>query len=247
MLLHEPSTPETFTVLFCDEHVLVIDKPAGLPVHPSSRYLHGTVVGRLRQRYGAGFAAPVHRLDRETSGVLVCARTRGAARQLSQAFERGAIQKEYVAICEGAPTAAQARLCVEAPIAVGGAQVRIGVRIDAALGKPARTDLLLERTFRRDAADFCLWRAWPRTGRRHQVRVHLRAAGFPLVGDKIYGPDEGYYERFCASRLEAADWARLRLPRQALHAAAIFLSHPANGRPMRFCAPWPADLQTFLC
>ena len=241
----EPSTPDTVTVLFCDEHLLVLDKPAGLPVHPSSRYLHGTVVGRLRQRYGQAFAAPVHRLDRETSGVLVCARTRLAARALSGAFERGEVRKEYVAICEGIP--ACERLEIDAPIAVGGAVVRIGVRIDANVGKPAHTTLLLERAFRRDDADFCVWRALPRTGRRHQIRVHLRAAGFPMVGDKIYGPDERYYERFCESRLDVAAWARLRLPRQALHADAISLSHPANGRSMRFCAPWPADLLAFLC
>lgn len=245
MLQHEPSTPASFAVLFCDEQLLVIDKPTGLPVHPSSRYVHGTVVGRLRQRYGEGFAWPVHRLDRETSGVLVCARTRLAARSLSHAFERGEVRKEYVAICEGKP--AEAALEVEAPLATGGAVVRIGVRIDAARGKLARTSLRLERTFRRDGADFCVWRAMPHTGRRHQVRAHLRAAGFPMVGDKIYGPDERFYGLFCDSGLSADDWARLRLPRQALHAAAISLSHPANGRFMRFCAPWPADLLAFLC
>ncbi|HET6343298.1 MAG TPA: RluA family pseudouridine synthase [Myxococcota bacterium] len=240
----EPPTPENVTALYCDDDVLILDKPSGLPVHPSSRYLHGTVVGRLRQHYGEGFAAPVHRLDRETSGVLVCARHRDAARALAQAFGRGQVRKEYVAICEGAAGGAAPRV-VDAPIAVGAQRIRIGARVDPEAGRPARTHLWAERDFVRDGTAFSLWLAVPVTGRRHQIRVHLKWVGFPVVGDKIYGPEEALYERFCDGRLSPVDVATLRLPRQALHAAAVTLPHPGNGTPMRFEAPLAPDLRAF--
>ena len=240
----EPDTPAGFTALYCDAAILVVDKPAGLPVHPSSRYVHGTLVGRLRERYGEGFAAPVHRLDRETSGLVLCARTSAAARALGKAFLRGAVQKEYLAIACGAP--ASDELWVDAPIAVGGALVRIAVRIDRSHGQPARTRFVVEERLARDGELFTLLRAFPMTGRQHQIRVHLRAAGLPLLGDKIYGHDEACYDRFTRFALTADDRARLRLPRQALHAARLSFVHPLTGAEVCFVAPLPADLSAFI-
>lgn len=248
----EPWTPEQVEELFCDTDMLAIDKPAGLPVHPSSRYVRGTVVARLREQYGVGFAAPVHRLDRETSGVMLCARRRDMARALSIAFERRAIIKEYWALCEGAgprvphPAATWPGYTVEAPIAGGGPRIRIGVRIDPVLGKQAATTLLCAGTFERAGEPFSLWRAWPHSGRRHQVRVHLRHLGWPIVGDKIYGSDDALYEAFAEGRMTAAGWQALRLPRQALHAAGVQLQHPISGERIRFAAPMPKDLQDFM-
>lgn len=240
----EPDTPSAVTPLFCDEAILVIDKPAGLPVHSSARYLVGTVVGRLSEQYGVGFAAPVHRLDRETSGVLVCARHRRAAAWLSRAFQHGRVRKEYLAICEGDPGVDA--FSVDAPLAVGGHVVRIGVRVDAVLGKPATTHFVLVRRLLRGGSPFTLWRVMPATGRRHQIRAHLREAGLSVVGDKIYGPDENYYVRFAESTLTPSDWQRLRLPRQALHAWRISFVHPITGECVCFEAPLPPDLRTFL-
>ncbi len=248
----EPRTPTQVAELYCDHDVLAIDKPAGLPVHPTSRYVRGTVVARLREQYGVGFAAPVHRLDRETSGVMICARRREIARALSLAFERRAIAKEYWALCEGAgplpphPAASWPGYIVDAPIAAGGPRIRIGVRIDASVGKQAATTLLCAASFTRSGQCFSLWRAWPHSGRRHQVRIHLRHLGWPIVGDKIYGPDDALYELFAEGRMTDVDWAALRLPRQALHAACIQFAHPISGERIRFAAPMPQDLQDFM-
>ena len=248
----EPCTPTRVEELFCDHAILGIDKPAGLPVHPSSRYVRGTVVARLREQYGVGFAAPVHRLDRETSGVMICARRRETARALSMAFERRAILKEYWALCEGAgptaghPAASWPGQTVDAPIASGGPRIRIGVRVDALEGKQAATTLLCAASFKRGEQSFSLWRAWPHTGRRHQVRIHLRHLGWPIVGDKIYGPDDALYEKFAEGRMTHADWEALRLPRQALHAACLHFQHPVSGERVRLAAPMPKDLQDFM-
>ena len=237
-------TPRTVSTLYCDDAILVIDKPSGLPVHPSSRYLHGTVVGRLREQYGDNFAAPVHRLDRETSGVMICARHRQAASTLGKAFARHAIAKEYTAICCG-DLGDVHQFTSRAPLAIGGAVVRIGVRVDAS-GKDATTHFTRLARFERDGQVFTVWRAVPETGRRHQIRAHLRHAGIPVVGDKIYGPDENYYVQFCTDTLDAAAWQRLLLPRQALHAACITLTHPTSGASVRYEAPLPEDLRMFL-
>jgi 23S rRNA pseudouridine1911/1915/1917 synthase len=123
--------------------------------------------------------------------------------------------------------------------------VRIAVRIDVRAGKPARTRFVVERRFVRDGAPFAVVRCFPETGRQHQIRVHAREAGFPLVGDKIYGPDPGYFDRFSKRCLEPEAWVRLRLPRHALHAARLVFPHPLTGVPLVFESPLPSDLSDF--
>jgi 23S rRNA pseudouridine1911/1915/1917 synthase len=103
----------------------------------------------------------------------------------------------------------------------------------------------VERRFVRDGVPFALLRCFPETGRQHQIRVHAREAGFPLVGDKIYGPDPCYFDRFSKRCLEPEAWLRLRLPRHALHAARLELPHPATGELLVFEAPLPPDLSDF--
>jgi 23S rRNA pseudouridine1911/1915/1917 synthase len=243
-VLEEPQTPRNFAELHRDEHVLVLDKPAGLPIHPTARYHHGTLVMLLRHRYGEGLQPwPVHRLDRETSGVLVCALNGDVARALMKAFVANQVSKEYLAICEGWPGGA---FQVDAPIALGSAQVRIAVRIDASAGKPAVTRFEVLRRFERGGERFALLRARPQTGRQHQIRVHLKKAGFPIVGDKIYGPDEGYFDRFSRRELEPEAWSKLRLPRHALHAARIEFDHPGSSTRVGFESPLPEDLNNFM-
>ncbi|HZH04822.1 MAG TPA: RluA family pseudouridine synthase, partial [Myxococcaceae bacterium] len=241
----EPQTPTEVGEVYRDEALLVVDKPAGLPIHPTARYHRGTLVGLLREKYGPGFQAdPAHRLDRETSGLVVCARTTEVSRRLMRAFASGQVDKSYLGICEGWPP--EEVFEVDAPIAEGGAQVRIAVRIDPLVGKASRTRFTVLRRFEREGALFTLLEAKPFTGRQHQIRVHLRHAGFPLVGDKIYGPDEGYFDRFSKHCLETEAWVRLRLPRHALHAATVGFDHPFTGQPVSFEAPLPEDLRTFL-
>jgi 23S rRNA pseudouridine1911/1915/1917 synthase len=240
----EPETPSRLGEVHRDDALLVLDKPAGLPIHPSARYHHGTLVMLLRRIYGDDFQAwPAHRLDRETSGLVVCGRTSDAARMLMEEFSSGRVQKEYLAICEGVPPDS---FSVDAPIAEGSAKVRIAVRIDRVAGKRALTRFEVLRRFERDGQRFSLVRAFPETGRQHQIRVHLREAGFPVVGDKIYGPDEEYFDRFSKRQLEPEAWKRLRLPRHALHAASVRLHHPATRTLVSFQSPLPADLQCFI-
>ncbi|MBX5484834.1 MAG: RluA family pseudouridine synthase [Myxococcaceae bacterium] len=243
--LEEPETPTTLTELYLDDHILVVDKPAGLPMHPTARYHRGTLVTLLKVRYGEDFRAdPAHRLDRETSGIIVCGRTLEACQRLMRSFMGGEVHKEYLAVVEGAPP--EDEFEVDAPIAEGTDAVRIAVRIDRVVGKPSRTRFRVLQRFERDGEPFALVRAYPMTGRQHQIRIHLREAGYPIVGDKMYGPDMGYFDRFSRKCLEPEAWVRLRLPRQALHAAALRLPHPHTGQEMRFEAPLPEDLQAFL-
>lgn len=238
----EPATPKDLPELYRDEWLLVLDKPAGLPIHPTARYHKGTLVTLVAEKYGFQ-ADPAHRLDRETSGIVVCGRSVEASRRLMRAFMGGEVHKEYVAICEGWPE--QDAFTVDAPIAEGTELIRIAVRIDAVEGKPSRTRFRVLERFTRDGARFALVRAYPETGRQHQIRIHLHHVGFPLVGDKMYGPDSGYFDRFSKHCLEAEAWDKLRLPRHALHAARIELAHPDTGAPLVIDSPLPEDLVAF--
>ena len=241
----EPPTPTELPEVFRDDWLLVLDKPAGLPIHPTARYHKGTLVSLLRQRLAPGEQAdPAHRLDRETSGLVVCGRTTEASRRLMNLFARGEVHKEYLAVTEGAPEADAFE--VDAPIAEGTELIRIAVRVDAAVGKPSRTRFQVVERFERGGERFALVRAFPETGRQHQIRIHLQVAGYPVVGDKMYGPDPGYFDRFSKYRLEPEAWDRLRLPRHALHAARIGFAHPGTGKEVAFESPLPADLGAFI-
>ena len=241
----EPNTPTEVAELYRDDDLIVFDKPSGLPIHPTARYHKGTLVTLVKEKYGEDFQAdPAHRLDRETSGLVVCSRNTETARRLMRMFAGGKVEKEYLAITEGCPPKDDFE--IEAAIAEGTELIRIAVRIDEALGKPARTRFHVEQRFERDGAPFALVRAHPETGRQHQIRIHLKVAGFPLVGDKMYGPDEGYFDRFSKHALEPEAWVRLRLTRHALHAAKISFTHPGTRKPFTLDSPLPADLRDFI-
>lgn len=242
--LVEPKTPDNLREVYRDDALLVLDKPAGLPIHPTARYHHGTVVGLLLRKNGPAFqAAPAHRLDRETSGLLVCGRTAEASRVLMRAFQGGDVHKEYLAIVEGWPQ--EDRFFVDAPLIEGTATIRIAVRVDPS-GRPARTHFEVARRFLKDSERFAVVRCVPETGRQHQIRVHLQWAGFPLVGDKMYGPDPGYFDRFSRHCLEPEAWERLRLERHALHAGKLSLPHPLSGQTVVFTSALPEDMASFL-
>jgi 23S rRNA pseudouridine1911/1915/1917 synthase len=242
--LVEPKTPENLREVYRDEALLVLDKPAGLPIHPTARYHHGTVVALLVRQHGPGFRAfPAHRLDRETSGLLVCGRTPAASRALMWAFQGASVHKEYLAIVEGWPAADA--FSIDAPLIEGTKVIRIAVRVDPS-GRFARTHFQVLQRFSRGGEPFALLQCVPQTGRQHQIRVHLQFAGFPLVGDKMYGPDPGYFDRFSRYCLEPEAWERLRLARHALHAALLSLPHPLTGETVVFTAPLPEDLAAFL-
>jgi 23S rRNA pseudouridine1911/1915/1917 synthase len=236
----EPDVPRSFEVLHDDGELVVIDKPAGLPVHATARFHRNTLTTVLREAY-APAPPPVlaHRLDRETSGLMLLGATNEVATRLKALFRQRRVEKRYLALVQGeAPAREQV---VELPL---GPDVASGIRIKMAVvegGLPART------RFRALASrgGFSLVEAWPETGRQHQIRAHLSAAGYPVVGDKLYGPDPGCMLEFLETGWTEALQRRLLLPRQALHAAACRLVHPITGEPLRLTCPLAKDIQAF--
>ncbi len=208
-------------VVYEDEHMLVIDKAPGIVVHPAPGNWSGTLLnGLLAHHHGAAQlprAGIVHRLDKDTSGLMVVAKTLPAMTALTRAIAAREVHREYLALAHG--ELRQAAFTVEAAIGRDPV-VRVKMAVVAG-GKPARTDVRLLATHASVSAVLCTLH----TGRTHQIRVHLASRGHALVGDTLYGGR-----------------AALGLERQALHAWRLGLAHPADGRPLRFEAPLEARL-----
>ncbi len=240
----EPETPLHFGVVHDDGALLVVDKPAGLPVHPTARYSAHTFTSLARARFPDRKVDPAHRIDRETSGLLACGTAPEHTSRLKRDFAHGRVRKTYLALALGAP--AEDRFVVDAPLRLTGASaVRVRMHVDAE-GLPSATEFeVLGRRVSPDGAPVALLACRPRTGRQHQIRAHLHHAGLPMVGDKIYGPDEAIFDRFTRREMTDADRARLRLSRHALHAWRLELPHPETRAPFRLEAPLAPDLAEF--
>jgi len=240
----EPEAPLEFGVVHDDGSLLVVDKPAGLTVHPTARYVAHTFTALAKLRFPGRKVDPAHRLDRETSGLLACGAAPEVTRILKRDFAKGRVQKTYLALALGAPR--EARFTVDAPLALTGASVvRVRMHVDPA-GLPSATDVeVLGRRAAADGAPVALLACRPRTGRQHQIRAHLLHAGLPMVGDKIYGPDETIFDRFTRHELTEDDRARLRLSRHALHAWRLELPHPLTRETVQLEAALPPDLRSF--
>ena len=221
-------------VLFEGDGLIVLDKPADVAVHPSARYLHRTLTGWLRRRGSP--ANPCHRLDRETSGVIVCAHVLEAERRWKTAFAAGRVQKEYLAVVRGA---LKDSVVIDVPLALQGDRglVRIRMRPDPA-GLSARTDVEPVRV----SGDRSLVLCRPRSGRQHQIRAHLAHLGYPIVGDKLYAMGDAWFDAFTRRALTTEEHAALEHPRQALHAARITLDDDGS----TFAAPLPDELTALL-
>jgi 23S rRNA pseudouridine1911/1915/1917 synthase len=240
----EPETPMEFGVVHDDGDLVVVDKPAGLPVHPTARYFAHTFTALAKARFPGRKVDPAHRLDRETSGLLACGSAPPLTSRLKREFADGRVSKTYLALALGHP--AGDRFEVDAPLALTGASaVRVRMHVHPG-GQPSTTGFeVLGRRRAPDGAPVSLLACRPRTGRQHQIRAHLGHAGLPLVGDKIYGPDEAIFDRFTRREMTAEDHAALRLPRQALHAWRLELRHPRTLAPAAFEAPLAPDLLAF--
>jgi 23S rRNA pseudouridine1911/1915/1917 synthase len=213
--------PMALAVLFEDASLLVIDKPAGLVVHPAAGHWSGTLLNGLLAHHAAAATLPragiVHRLDKDTSGLIVVAKTLPAQTALVRAIAAREVQREYIALAHGDVGAAP--FAIEAPV---GRDARSRVRMAVTLsGKPARTDVQRLAL----AGGVSALRCTLHSGRTHQIRVHLAARGHPLLADALYGGAPA-----------------LGLQRQALHAARLGLAHPMDGRELRFESEPPADL-----
>lgn len=219
-------------VVFEDADLLVVDKPGNLACHSSDRQ---TLAGWLR---GRGIATPrmINRLDRETSGLVIIAKNQRAGKMLGKQVLRREIQKEYRAICWGnlSPDAGR----IEQPIALRAGGPVFAKRVVDPAGKPSVTEFAVERRL----PGFTVVGLRPLTGRAHQLRVHMAWLGHPIVGDKIYGPDERWYLEFIENGVTGEMLRSLLLPRHALHAARVRLQHP----PVSFEAPLPNDMRMFI-
>lgn len=235
----EPDVPRTFEVLYEDDAILAIDKPAGLPMHTTAKFWRNTLVAVLRERYPGEHTEICHRIDRETSGVMLVARTSAAGSRLKRAFAGRLISKRYLALCKGAPpddgVIDQPIKLLETPT-----HVMMGPAAD---GLRAVTRFRVVRRF----AEHALLAVEPETGRQHQIRVHLAAAGYPLVGDKLYGAGERYFMKACDSGISPDLLARFDgLERHALHAERLSFPHPVTGATTVVRSPVPADLIDYM-
>jgi 23S rRNA pseudouridine1911/1915/1917 synthase len=232
----EPEVPRELPVLHVDPLFYALDKPAGIPMHPTAKWHHSTVTAVLRERFPGEPLQITHRLDLETSGVVLVARTAEAAVALKRAFARRKVHKRYLAIVRGA---LEGEGVIDAPLALAGGLVRVKMAVREE-GLPSRTRFSVVR----GNGEHTLVECWPETGRQHQIRAHLDHIGHPLVGDKLY-PDERVFADFQDHGFAAiAD--RVELPRQALHAAELIFAHPASGEEVRVESPLPADLRALV-
>ena len=229
------------------EEWIAINKPALLQVHPSKPSHVATLWHLLRELLAyelanGGQVSIINRLDRETSGVVLIAKSKGAARHFCMLMERGRIAKEYVALVWGWP--AEDRFAVDAPLLRQGVHGVSRIYLKQCVhraGAAARTGFEVVRRFEREGR-FALVRAVPETGRMHQIRVHLAHAGHPVVGDKIYGPSEEHYLRFIETGWTGELEGALLMRRHALHCAAMEIADEG----LRWEAPLAGDMAAFL-
>jgi 23S rRNA pseudouridine1911/1915/1917 synthase len=242
----EPACPRTFGVVHEDRRLLIVDKPAGLPVHASAKFYFNTLARVLSERYPTEPELQLcHRLDRETSGCVVIARDKEAAAYVKKAIsDKGRTTKQYLAVVTGQPPwdtehvlDQSLRISDESD---GTKLATVKVLVDPQ-GMQAITRVQVERR----SGPYALVRCTLVTGRQHQIRVHLAHAGFPIVGDKLYAHGDDAFIEYCDEGLTPELAELFVLPRHALHAARITVPHPEGGT-VTGEAPLPADMAGLL-
>jgi len=230
-------------IIYEDEYLIVLNKQADLIVHPARSNTHGTLVNALvfyseKLSSGLGEFRPgiVHRLDRDTTGVMVVAKNDATQWKIAKQFERRQIKKNYLAIVHGTPELAADR--ISAPLGIH-PKIREKYAIRPEIGKEAITFYEVIESFR----GFSLLRLTPKTGRTHQIRVHLSYIKHPIVADDMYGGKLVYPWQLQDSEPTAQDPI---IDRCALHASTLEFKHPSSGKVMKFEAPLPKDMQNLL-
>lgn len=242
----ETLSPEPADIVHEDEHLLAVSKPPHRNVYPSRRHRTNSLIewvhSRHRERYGSAgyFPTPCHRLDRETSGLVLFAKNRQIRAELGQQFEDRALRKLYLALVEGCPVGDSG--VIDGPLGpaeYSRVEMKVGVRKD---GKPAQTRWRLVRSL----DDFSLLELEPSTGRRHQLRAHMASVGHSIVGDKLYGGGDDLFLRSLAGELTDRDHQRLRLGRQALHAHRLEFRLHCHTSSLCLEAPLAADIALWM-
>jgi 23S rRNA pseudouridine1911/1915/1917 synthase len=259
----EPAAPQPeplpLTVVFEDEHLIVIDKAAGMAMHPAPGSMRGTLVNALLAHCGeslsgiGGVARPgiVHRIDKDTTGLVVVAKHDAAHTGLAKLFAKHDLERVYYAVTRGAPRERSAR--IENRLVRSSEDRRkyvVARNAETSAGKTAITQYWTVESYGQQAgaasgrAAAALLECRLHTGRTHQIRAHLAHLSAPLIGDPLYGKQRA----FKAEGPHAAEAAAAvaTFPRQALHAAVLGFRHPLTGQEMRFESPMPTDIETLL-
>ncbi len=245
----EPPVEIDYSILYEDAYLLVINKPGNLPCHPGGRYFENTLWSLLKKNHSAEFLAFVNRIDRETSGIVMVAKTPAAVSACRKQFEKNRVHKRYIVGVEGVfppKVVCSSGYLVRDETS----QVRKKKKFVSAEATPVafnnaqacKTSFLSLSCH----SGISLVAAKPISGRTHQIRATLCTIGYPVVGDKLYGVDDIMFLRFIEDRLDEGDRRKLRLDRQALHAASLLMTHPNTARPIHFKAPLPLDIASLL-
>ena len=236
----EPDAPRTFGILYEDEAIVVVDKPAGLPVHPSATYHNNTLTVLLREHFGVPTPQLAHRLDKETSGIVVCGFPCPDDVRLKKQFETRTIEKTYLAVVRGIVERDSFRIDLPLRRATSGLHLCVE-------GHPEGQEATTLVTVLERRSDRSLVRLEPQTGRQHQLRVHMASVGHPMLGDKLYGPGaKEIFLNIAEHGLTPAGLEILGHTRHALHAHRIALVHPRTGERCVFESPLPPDLVELL-
>ncbi|MBO4649260.1 MAG: RluA family pseudouridine synthase [Lentisphaeria bacterium] len=238
--LPEPAVRTDFRVLAETPEYLAVEKPGDLPVHPSGCFFNHTLLMLLRKEYGELY--PVNRIDRETSGIVLFARTPSAAATLANALTAGTVRKKYIVYVHGrapeAPFRATGWLAPDPDSTIRKKRRFSYEEPDHPDAETSDTEFVHTESFGNISKLECLLH----TGRLHQIRATLFSLGFPVVGDKLYGLDDTIFSRFADGKMTDADRKLLIIERQALHAFELKMTDPFDGKEKTFVSPVPAEL-----
>ncbi len=248
-----PASAPAIDVIFADAELIVVNKPAGMAVHPSPGNLHSTLVDALLARFPelAAMAEPdgvmrpgiVHRLDKQTSGVMVVARTPFARTALARQFKDRSVRKIYLAIVRG--IMAKDRLTISRPLGRHPTE-RKRMSVRSRNPRDAISHVTVMERFADSRAPATLVRVRPETGRTHQIRVHLASIGHPCLGDAVYGGGGKSAVGNVAATAPAGSVELVNFERQALHALTLTITHPRSGERLEFIAPPALDIAAYL-